>query len=243
MWVPLLIIAAVSVSVSGSGPAQAQTPQTHKAVVTEPVSRSLDRAIIVIAAPAPAEDPVSWLPRKAWTKAPVSRHEHLDPRRVVEIVVHHPDVKGQLADLSKAQVAKKLRAIRAFHMSSARGWSDIAYNYAVDGSGRIWDLTAGKVGAHAAAPSNPNENRRSVGVLLMLGDGEQPTIQMRSAFGALQDRLEKQYPKIKRVIGHKDAGGASTSCPGKAVESLIEHGRLGLNWQDLPPSPLLGADV
>ena len=204
----------------GPKPVQVQAPVKPQVV---PVSSSAEVATRV-----------EWLGRKAWWLGPVSRHEALDAKRVVEVVVHHPDDRANLLKLSKGQLAKKLQGYRAFHM--ARGWSDIGYNFAVDGSGRVWDLASGKVGAHAATPSNPDQNRRSVGVLLLLGDSEEPNTAMRLAFGALEDRLEKQYPKITRVIGHTDAGGASTVCPGEAVEVLIEEGTLGDPLS--PPFPM-----
>ena len=236
-----LALVLVAAALLVSAPAQAvPTPTALETRMLTPLAeKAVSRDSADRVAVQSAEGPVTWLPRSAWTKAPVSRFQRLDPRHVTEVVVHHPDDMTNLLGLSSNAIGKKLRGYRAFHMSPARNYDDIAYNYAIDGSGRIWDLAKGRVGAHAAAPTNKTQNKKSVGVPLMLANSEGPNLAMRNAFHDLQVVLERQYPRINgRVIGHQDAHGSSTSCPGKAAEALSKKGQLGVEGRSsVPPFP------
>ena len=128
-----------------------------------------------------------------------------------------------MLDDTQAQVAARLRGWRAEHV--AKTWADIGYNYAVDGSGRKWNLTGNNVGAHAGGTPSGNStigNLTTVGVLLVLGQGEKPNAAMIQGVRELRAELLEALPKATKVYGHRD--WAATECPGNAVYSAIKAG-------------------
>lgn len=161
--------------------------------------------------------------RSAWTSAPNARiGRPLDPTVVTALTIHYPaDGAVTLCGLTEDDVAQRLRAYRDHHIS-ANGWLDIGYNYAIDGSGRIWDLTGDHVGAHAGPAGNPT----SIGVLLLVGDEESPSPAMVASFTDLRAAKLAQYPRAVNVQGHQQVRGASTACPGPTLMTLINSGTL-----------------
>ena len=163
------------------------------------------------------------LARSAWTTTPNKRaNRPLDPKKVNAITIHYPaDGNVKLAALSKDDVAKRLSGYRNHHVNN-RKWVDIGYNYAIDGSGRIWFLTGMTVGAHANKAGNPT----SVGVLFVLGNKEKPTQAQINAFKDLRAHVLKTLPKATKVQGHQQVPGNNTSCPGAEMMKLIKSGEL-----------------
>ena len=174
------------------------------------------------------------LPRTAWTTANNGRAgRSLSPSRVTGITLHWP-TGGNMLGLSKDQIAAKLRGWRAAHM--AKTWADIGYNYAVDGSGRIWNLTGNNVGAHAGGNGSGNTN--SVGVLLVIGQSETPNAAMIQGVKELHTELRKSLTKATKVYGHRDWVG--TECPGAAVYAAIKAGTF--SGTPTPEQPIVWTD-
>lgn len=175
------------------------------------------------------------LPRSAWTKTSNGRAGRpLDKSRVVGIAVHYPAAgSANLSALTKTQVASRLEGWRKLHTSAPRNWADIGYNFAVDGAGRIWDLTGYNIGAHAGATGNPTR----VGVLFVIGDTEKPTTKMLEAFAALRAHILKSYPKATKIEGHQQVPGNQTSCPGKPLMALIQSGKILPTKPSAKPAP------
>lgn len=162
------------------------------------------------------------LPRTAWTTTRNGRAGRpLQASKVYGIAIHYP-AAGNVTyrNYSQAQVAGLLRGWRAYH--TGKGWADIGYNFAVDGAGRVWDLTGFNIGAHAGAIGNPSR----VGVLFVLGNGEAPSAAMIEGFQDLRRHVLGKYPKAVHVEGHQQVPGNATACPGQAVMSLIASGAI-----------------
>lgn len=161
------------------------------------------------------------LKRSEWTSTPNRRAGRtLLPSEVTAIALHYPGTGNiRHEGESKDYTAKRLRVWRDLHIRAPRSWADIGYNYAVDQAGRIWYLTGLNRGAHAGTAE---ANRESVGVLLIVGDKEQPTQAMIDAVRSLRAEILKELPKATEVRPHSSY--TATGCPGDPVRKLIADG-------------------
>lgn len=81
---------------------------------------------------------VTYLPRSAWrARPPNDGPGNLTVSRVQGTVIHWPGTGSTSVIHSQAAVASALRGWQNYHMDN-RGWSDIAYQVAVDQAGRAW---------------------------------------------------------------------------------------------------------
>jgi hypothetical protein len=169
---------------------------------------------------------VQYMPRSAWTSS-APGGATLTAAKLVGVTCHYP-ASGNitLAGLTADQVASRLRGWRAYHLS--RGWSDIGYQVAVDGAGRVWDLRGiGRVPAASASESNPDANQEWGACLWIVGDSEPPTPAAVEAFQHWRfTRWLVRWPAASRILGHGQVPGASTACPGSRIRALITGGIL-----------------
>lgn len=149
------------------------------------------------------------LTRADWGALPATkRYEPMIPER---ISVHHTEAPQPM---SRDGAISELQAIQRFHQHG-RGWIDIAYQFLIDGSGRIWEgrpLTL--VGAHVKEKNDGN-----VGIAIM-GDfspgREKPSAAQLKSLIALTRWLSETYSiPAERILGHRDQ--EQTSCPGKTL--------------------------
>jgi hypothetical protein len=170
----------------------------------------------------------TYLARSAWTSTAASGPT-LTGSKLRGVAVHWPGTsQDAIGDPGQAKIAERLRSYRNFHVNT-RGWRDIGYNLAIDQGGRVWMLRSTQwrgnlVGAHCASASNTDANHEYVGVLLLLGQSEQPNAKM---IGAFQDwyhnRFLPGWPGRTDVRGHRQVPGAQTNCPGnRAILALDE---------------------
>lgn len=171
------------------------------------------------------------LPRSAWTTT-TPRGAALAVARIRGLTPHWPGSTGRYLTMNRSQVAAALRGWRDFHVR-VRGWSDIGYNWAVDGNGDDWELRGDRVGAHAGAAHNPVY----IGVLFVLGIGEEPNAKMLAAFRRLRARLLKRYPGAVLVIDHGTLPGTSTACAGPGVRGANRRGALIATGTITVPTP------
>lgn len=128
-------------------------------------------------------------------------------------------------DANVAEVEQRLRDIQHYHQSIKR-WNDIAYSFAIDPAGRVYECRGwGIVGAHTEG-----QNSTSHGIVF-LGNfqTQQPTKAALDACRALIDRGKKNG-HIKPgagIRGHQDADGAATACPGSHLYSKLNRIRRG----------------
>jgi hypothetical protein len=88
---------------------------------------------------AAADAPVSIIPRGDWTTAGPDL-AHIDLMNgVSRLTVHH--TAGEIQTDAWLPTARELENIREFHAGTRPGdrkWADIAYHFAVDRAGRVW---------------------------------------------------------------------------------------------------------
>jgi hypothetical protein len=170
---------------------------------------------------------VEYLPRSAWTST-AAGGATLTGSKLLGTSVHYP-ASGNItmAGMTQAQVAERLRGWRSYHVNT-RGWSDIGYQVAIDGAGRVWDLRGiGRVPAASASEANPDANLEWGACLFVVGNSEPPTAAAIAAFRHWRfTRWLVRWVGKTAVRGHGQVPGASTACPGSRLRELIANGTL-----------------
>lgn len=194
------------------------------------LAESLDSPAEATTVPSVSAPPINY--RSAWNARPPRKSYDLSPT-VNAVVVHHAVTAN---DYSAADVPGILRSIQAFHIDS-RGWDDIAYNFAVDKFGRIWEARGGGVtnaviGGHSLGANSLTSGIVALGNLSTVP----PTQAMINAIGDLAgwklfihgtdpnsttsyrinaDNMkysEGQLVTLPTIMGHRDNN--PTGCPG-----------------------------
>lgn len=149
----------------------------------------------------------------------------LTPARVKGLALHWPAMRARLD--TPREVMAALRSWQTYHMDG-HGWSDIAYQSAVDQLGNVYGLRGLR---HQSAANGDTETNETYGALLLvLAIGEKPTPAMVAGVQRRVADFRRRFPKASRIVGHQDirpspTGAPSTSCPGPAVMGLIHAGR------------------
>lgn len=150
----------------------------------------------------------------------------LTASRVEGVALHWPAMVHPLVDV--AAVKAGLRGWQAYHMDE-HGWSDIAYQEAIDQDGNTYECRGLRI--QSAANGDEDVNQRFGALLLVLSPGEQPSPAMTRT---VQQRVHVHrtfFPGSRRIVGHQQIRPDPTECPGKAVMSGITSGRFN------PPDP------
>ena len=165
---------------------------------------------------------VTYLPRSAWgARAPSSGPGRLLASRVRGAAIHWPGTGSTRPIHSSAAVASALRGWQAFHMDS-RGWSDIAYQVAVDQSGRAWTLRG--LRQQSGANGNLTLNQQYGAILLVLVTGEQPSSAMKATVRGVVADFRRLFPSGTRIVPHSGIRPGGTDCPGPAARAAIARG-------------------
>lgn len=180
------------------------------------------------------------LPRSAWTTHAAAAPALLDPDEVAGLAVHWegtPVPAAVAKAVDEAAVARHLEGIRRFH-TEGRGWSDIAYQFAVDNQGRRWELRGWRL--QSAANGDQLVNQRYGAVLALLGQGQAATPAMLDGLRDAVVDFRAHYPHARKIVGHQDVRPDPTSCPGPQLERLVHGG--GLEPIPRPPQPNPGKE-
>lgn len=131
------------------------------------------------------------------------------------VIVHHTADAGPKRN-TVASEAAFMRQTQEFHMGPQRGWSDIAYNFIIMPSGRVWEGRGyGVIGAHA-----PNWNTKGIGVSFAgTYTDKSPSAASLKAYHALLKRLREKGANIIGEKGHGDV--YPTSCPGSKLRLAL----------------------
>jgi hypothetical protein len=148
--------------------------------------------------------------------------------------------------IKAADVAEALRGWQAYHMDD-RGWSDIAYQVAVDQAGRAWTLRG--LLTQSGANGNEEVNEEYGAILLILGTGEDPTPEMIETTRGVVADFRKIYEEGTAIRPHSAVRPDGTDCPGDEVRALIEAGAFepgstsGEDWFDMATPEQITAAV
>ncbi len=100
--------------------------------------------------------------RASWGARPPK--EAYDMSTSLEVAVVHHAVSGN--SYSQADVPGILRSIQAFHMDT-NGWNDIAYNFAVDKFGGMWEARGGGVTNPVIGGHSLGANPKTTGIVAL----------------------------------------------------------------------------
>jgi hypothetical protein len=131
-------------------------------------------------------------------------------------------------DAGFRRVCSALRGWQAYHMDT-RGWSDIAYQAAVDQAGRKYSLRG--LNIQSGANGDQDVNVRFGAILLVLAPGEKPSAAMIATAKEVAGEFCRRFTGArKKPYGHQDvrprnsSGEKTTDCPGPAAEAAINAG-------------------
>ena len=165
---------------------------------------------------------VDYLPRSAWkARPPNGGPGSLTVSRVIGAVIHWPGTSSRTPITSQAAVASALRGWQAYHMDT-KGWSDIAYQVAVDQAGRAWTLRG--LRTQSGANGNNELNEEYGAILLVLIAGEQPSAAMKATVRGVVADFRRIYPKGVAIRPHSAVRPDGTDCPGDAARAAIARG-------------------
>lgn len=155
--------------------------------------------------------------RDDWhARAAKSGPGHLDPDKVEGLALHWPGDSVKRAGLE--EVGKALRAWQAQHMD-VNGWSDIAYQEAIDQDGNSYQLRG--LRTQSGANGDQDVNERFGAILLVVAIGERPSEAMVETLRRRIKRHRRLFPNSTRLVPHSAIRPEPTQCPGDLVRSLI----------------------
>lgn len=168
---------------------------------------------------------LNYLPRSAWDARPSKGPTNLNASGLLGTALHWPGM-GNRRLFAQDDVAHALRDWQDYHMDD-RGWSDIAYQVAVDQAGRAWQLRG--LTTRSGANGNSAANLAYGAILLVLGTGETPTGALINTTRQAISDFRRLYPKATAIRPHSAVRtqytGVGTDCPGDAARGLIAAGQ------------------
>jgi hypothetical protein len=146
---------------------------------------------------------------------------------VSELYIHHsagaspPDLPASKNEIEKRGERATVKGFQNYHMDS-KGWADIAYNFIIMPSGRVYRGRGWKrQGAHTEG-----RNDRSVAFCFAGNfEVEKPTDKALKSARKLRQKgiQERRLTPTVRTAGHRAAPGASTACPGQHLVNRIKE--------------------
>lgn len=173
-----------------------------------------------------------FLPRSAWTSDPKPPGATLLVAGQVEgFAVHWPGDPGSIS-ADRASVVRRLQGELKYHTDPApagRGWSDIAYQVAIDQAGRVWELRG--VDRRSAANGDTEVNQRFGAATCLVGADDVPTPALLQAVRDFRTKVWlPKFPHATKVVCHSDirpggtAAQPSTDCPGGRLRAQVRAG-------------------
>lgn len=186
----------------------------------------------------------TYLPRSAWGARPSNGGVALVASEIDGAALHWPGMAAPIdaaGDIGQRRIASALRGWQNYHMDT-RGWSDIAYQIAIDQAGRAWTLRG--LNIRSGANGDADVNRRFGAFLLILAPGEKPSLAMIATTKGVHADFRKRFPGARlKPYGHRDVRPAGTDCPGSIAYAAIQAGTFTPSpVPPLPPPPPLPED-
>lgn len=167
--------------------------------------------------------------RSEWgAKPPRSTPVPMRNKRSSAVVIHHTG--------GSESGAAGMRAIQAYHMSpTGRDWSDIAYNFTIDGdTGVIYEGRGfGIRGGHSLGDVNELHG------ICVMGNFENEPLKAvaKNALTAFVREGSAEWWNIA-LLGHRDTPGANTPCPGRNLYTQLPAIQAAALISSTPPTPL-----
>jgi hypothetical protein len=169
-----------------------------------------------------SDAPVIIVPRTDWTEARPKLAMIVPMNGISRLTVHH--TAGAMQTDAWVPTAGELESIREFHAgtgSKERNWADIAYHFAIDRAGRVWQARPlAYQGAHAR-----QHNAHNLGIVL-LGNFEvqSPSAAQLTALREFIGFVRRLYQvPLEEVYTHGEL--VETECPGKELQGYMDRAR------------------
>lgn len=189
----------------------------------------IDESKIKIPPPQPPEKTEygEIMPRAAWTNSSLRLANGIPMDGARLITIHHSGDRKPFLGESVADVARHLQIVQQAHLQ--RGMIDIAYHFAIDRTGRVWQLRWLEYeGQHVrASKDGTRHNPHNIGIV-MLGDFDlqDVTVNQRNRLCEFVRLVRGKYSlPTGTVFMHGEI--VRTSCPGTRLRPLILDARRG----------------
>ena len=166
------------------------------------------------------------LPRRAWTSSPPTIPNWRPMNGVSRLTVHHSGDGKPFLATSTTDTIRHLQLVREAHLQ--RGMVDIAYHFAVDRAGRVWQLRSLLYEGQHVRPSKDRRifwNEHNVGIVA-IGDFnlQTPTPAQLSRLITFLHLVRAKYAlPLSRLSIHQEL--VQTDCPGRHLAPLIKDAR------------------
>lgn len=140
----------------------------------------------------------------------------MNPDDVQGIALHWPAMSRPLSGVDNVKSA--LRSWQAFHMNT-NGWSDIAYQEAIDQDGNVYELRG--LSIQPGANGNTDVNEDFGALLLVVAPGEKLSEALIDAVRRRVSRHRELFPDSHLIVGHNQIRPEPTLCPGPIVSDHI----------------------
>jgi hypothetical protein len=158
-------------------------------------------------------------PRSDWTTVKAANAHPLNPDVVRGTAVHWNGPAVPASALTDPRAY--LEGVRRFHVNG-NGWSDIAYNLAVDQTGDLWVLRG--LGHMSAANGDTEQNTKWLAVLCIIGQGQTPSARMLAGLAAAVELVRDRYPNARGITTHAAIRPEPTACPGPDLKAAVASG-------------------
>jgi hypothetical protein len=160
-------------------------------------------------------------PRSTWTTAKPNMSKIALIEGVRRITFHHSgdQHKGRnvpfLADGFRETISH-LELVRRYH-TQGKNWADIAYHFAIDRAGRVWQLRSLKYqGSHVSGA-----NEHNVGIVVLGNfNVQEPTPAQKERIKSFGLLVRTQYALgINKIFTHQEIG--KSDCPGRRLQPYM----------------------
>lgn len=173
---------------------------------------------------------MQYVTRNQWGARPPKWSTPITRSEGVFIHYNGPAVAQPVYDGISSSVQTFLQGIQRYHQDT-QGWPDIAYSWACDRAGVIYQLRGwGVAGAHTL-----DWNTRSHAIFFIQGQGQPATDAQWASARQIIAEHDRRFGK-GFVKGHRQAPN-STSCPGDLIIADLAAGK-GNVATNPPPRPL-----
>lgn len=176
---------------------------------------------------------MTYYDRAEWGARPPHRGPGpLSRDRVEGLAFHWPAMKSPLRTVEAVKAG--LRGWQNYHMDD-RGYSDLAYQVAIDQAGNEYEIRG--LRTQSGANGDTDVNERFGAVLLVLAPAEEPSKAMTATVRKIVTRHRRLFPNSRRLVGHSEIRPEPTACPGPAAMVALRAGEFEPSTATPEPRP------
>lgn len=123
-----------------------------------------------------------------------------------------------MGNYTPLQVPELIRATWKFHTGPSRGWLDIAYNFAIDRFGEVWEGRGDFTWNAASGENYANTEYLAFEIMIGVGDPIPPSLQntLAGIYRSIYQNRGANFMTYHRFV-------TPTECPGDEIIRIIEN--------------------